>query len=126
MNKLELAKEIERICEEKGISIKEGIAIIEKHYRNYRYLQNIFTTKQPKGTDLHKLIRKLTEEQNEVRKAYYVADKENLIEELLDVIQMCVNTLDFLNVNYKQAIIEHNLKLTNRGWKFGKKVFRTF
>lgn len=86
-------------------------------------LKNIFTTKQKENIDMNNLIKKLEEEQKEVINAYKCENKENLTEELLDEIQMCVNILEHLGIDVGQAIINHNVKLFNRGWKFNKRIF---
>lgn len=86
-------------------------------------LENIYTTKQSNDMDIYKLQNKLVEEQKEERKAFTIADKENLTEELLDEIQMVLNILDALGINIRQEVIDHNIKLKERGWKFDKKVF---
>ncbi|SHH54516.1 hypothetical protein SAMN02745135_01148 [Caloranaerobacter azorensis DSM 13643] len=52
---------------------------------------------------------------------------ENIAEEALDVIQVCIGILDRVNENnpriLKNKIQRHVVKLVNRGWKF-KEVLR--
>ena len=61
---------------------------------------------------------KLDEEIEEVNNAIRLNDKENLIEELLDVIQCCYGLAYTLGINLEEHIKEHNEKLLNRGHKF--------
>ncbi|KGG81076.1 hypothetical protein Y919_02625 [Caloranaerobacter azorensis H53214] len=52
---------------------------------------------------------------------------ENIVEEALDVIQVCIGILDRVNENnpriLKNKLQHHVVKLANRGWKF-KEVLR--
>ena len=61
---------------------------------------------------------KLDEEVEEVAYAILMNDKENLTEELLDVIQCCYGLAYTLGINLEEYIKEHNEKLLNRGHKF--------
>ena len=61
---------------------------------------------------------KLDEEIEEVNNAIRLNDKENLIEELLDVIQCCYGLAYTKGINLEEYIKEHNEKLLNRGHKF--------
>ena len=118
-----IAEEASKIYISENVSCVDAVLRAEERIKDYENLGNIFTTKQDKDMDIHKLAYKLIEEQKEVRKAYTIADLENLIEELLDELQMVVNILDYLNIDMKQAITEHNLKLKSRNREFDKKVF---
>ena len=61
---------------------------------------------------------KLDEEVEEVAGAILMNDKENLTEELLDVIQCCYGIAFTKGINLEEHIKEHNEKLFNRGYKF--------
>ena len=61
---------------------------------------------------------KLDEEIEEVNNAIRLNDKENLIEELLDVIQCCYGIAFTRGINLEEHIRQHNKKLLSRGHKF--------
>ena len=61
---------------------------------------------------------KLDEEIEEVNNAIRLNDKENLIEELLDVIQCCYGIAYTKGINLEEHIEKHNEKLLSRGHKF--------
>ena len=61
---------------------------------------------------------KLNEEVEEVAAAILMNDKENLTEELLDVIQCCYGIAFTKGINLEEHIKEHNEKLLNRNHKF--------
>ena len=61
---------------------------------------------------------KLDEEVEEVAGAILMNDKENLTEELLDVIQCCYGIAFTKGINLEEHIKEHNEKLLSRGHKF--------
>ena len=58
------------------------------------------------------------EEIEEVNNAIRLNDKENLIEELLDVIQCCYGLAYTRGINLGEHIEKHNKKLLSRGHKF--------
>ena len=64
------------------------------------------------------MYNKLDEEVEEVAGAILMNDKENLTEELLDVIQCCYGIAFTKGINLEEHIKEHNEKLLNRGHKF--------
>lgn len=61
---------------------------------------------------------KLDEEVEEVAGAILMNDKENLTEELLDVIQCCYGIAYTKGINLEEYIEKHNKKLLSRGHKF--------
>ena len=61
---------------------------------------------------------KLDEEIEEVNNAIRLNDKENLIEELLDVIQCCYGIAFTKGINLEEHIEKHNKKLLSRGHNF--------
>ena len=61
---------------------------------------------------------KLDEEIEEVNNAIRLNDKENLIEELLDVIQCCYGIAYTRGINLEEHIEKHNKKLLSRGHEF--------
>ena len=61
---------------------------------------------------------KLDEEIEEVNNAIRLNDKENLIEELLDVIQCCYGIAFTRGINLEEHIRQHNKKLLSRGHNF--------
>ena len=61
---------------------------------------------------------KLDEEIEEVNNAIRLNDKENLIEELLDVIQCCYGLAYTRGINLEEHIEKHNKKLLSRGHEF--------
>ena len=61
---------------------------------------------------------KLDEEVEEVTGAILMNDKENLTEELLDVIQCCYGIAYTKGINLEEYIEKHNKKLLSRGHKF--------
>ena len=61
---------------------------------------------------------KLDEEVEEVAGAILMNDKENLTEELLDVIQCCYGIAYTRGINLEEHIEKHNRKLLSRGHKF--------
>ena len=61
---------------------------------------------------------KLDEEIEEVNNAIRLNDKENLIEELLDVIQCCYGIAYTKGINLGEHIEKHNKKLLSREHKF--------
>lgn len=70
---------------------------------------------------------KLLEEAIELDRAIMAEDKVNMAEEAFDTIQVCIGILDKLSqegINIQQAMLKHEKKLINRGWKI-KKVIET-
>ena len=61
---------------------------------------------------------KLDEEVEEVAGAILMNDRENLTEELLDVIQCCYGIAFTKGINLEDHINKHNEKLLSRGHKF--------
>lgn len=61
---------------------------------------------------------KLDEEVEEVAGAILMNDKENLTEELLDVIQCCYGIAYTKGINLEEYIEKHNKKLLSRGHNF--------
>lgn len=61
---------------------------------------------------------KLDEEVEEVAGAILMNNKENLTEELLDVIQCCYGIAFTKGINLEEHIKEHNEKLLSRNHKF--------
>lgn len=64
------------------------------------------------------MLIKLNEEIKEVTHAILTGNKENLAEELLDVMQCCVGIAHTEGVDIDLHIEKHNKKLLNRGHKF--------
>lgn len=64
------------------------------------------------------MYNKLDEEVKEVAGAILMNDKENLTEELLDVIQCCYGIAFTKGINLEEHIKEHNEKLLSRNHKF--------
>ena len=118
-----VAEEAYKIYFSENTSCVDAVLRAKERIKDYENLKYIYTTKQDKDITIHKLFKKLFEEQKEVRKAYTIASIENLTEELLDSLQMVINIFDYLGIDMEQAVIEHNLKLKERGWKFDKKIF---
>lgn len=73
-----------------------------------------------KNVSASEMYVKLDEEIKEVASAILLNDKENLIEELLDVIQCCYGIAYSKEINLKleEHIVKHNKKLLSRGHKF--------
>ncbi|WP_051931888.1 hypothetical protein [Clostridium sp. KNHs214] len=73
---------------------------------------------QPKFLDLEFWRCKLQEETKEVLLA---KDIDNLLEEYLDVIQVCVGALEHLknefDIDISKELNKHEEKLNNRGWE---------
>ena len=78
-------------------------------------LHNLEIYKKLSAVDMY---NKLDEEVKEVAGAILMNDKENLIEELLDVIQCCYGIAFTKGINLEEHIKEHNEKLLNRNHKF--------
>ena len=64
------------------------------------------------------MYNKLDEEVKEVAGAILMNDRENLTEELLDVIQCCYGIAFTKGINLEEHIKEHNEKLLSRNHKF--------
>lgn len=71
-----------------------------------------------KTINISDMYLKLDEEIEEVNNAIRLNDKENLIEELLDVIQCCYGLAYTKGINLGEYIEKHNKKLLSRGHKF--------
>ena len=65
-------------------------------------------------------IKKLKEEIYEFMSAFLLDDEENMLEEFMDIIQVCVNLLDRYDLadDLEEALSIHIRKLKSRGWKF--------
>lgn len=82
-----------------------------------------------KEETLTKEFVKLQEEFKEVSKAIELNDIENIVEEVLDVVQVCIGMLETLqetkNIDIRQEVSRHVKKLVQRGWKDkGKLLFQ--
>ncbi|KRQ86033.1 hypothetical protein ABG79_02165 [Caloramator mitchellensis] len=75
----------------------------------------------------NKLVEEVMEIKTEIEAIELeVGEKEKLIAETLDVIQVCIGLLDKLShegVNIRKAIEKHNLKLLQRGWRYKKVLY---
>lgn len=74
---------------------------------------------------LSELNKKLKEETHEVEAAIENKDRDNLLEELLDTIQISANMIEkiiFDDRELENKIKEHNEKLEGRGWDKSKEV----
>lgn len=74
---------------------------------------------------LSELNEKLKEETNEVEAAIENKDRNNLLEELLDTIQVSANMIEkiiFDDRELENKIKEHNEKLEGRGWDKSNEV----
>lgn len=74
---------------------------------------------------LSELNEKLKEETNEVEAAIENKDRDNLLEELLDTIQVSANMIEkiiFDDRELENKIKEHNEKLEGRGWDKSNEV----
>ncbi|WP_051540279.1 hypothetical protein [Clostridium ihumii] len=74
---------------------------------------------------LNELNKKLKEETNEVEAAIENKDRDNLLEELLDTIQVSANMIEkiiFDDRELENKIKEHNEKLEGRGWDKSNEV----
>lgn len=71
-----------------------------------------------KDATLFDMMVKFNEEIKEVYEAVNNLDKENFIEELLDVVQVCYGLAYTQNINLDDYIKQHNEKLLSRGHKF--------
>lgn len=83
-------------------------------------MNKIHNLKCNKDANICDSFLKLNEEYNEVLNAYAKFDKDNLIEELLDVVQMCYGVAYTIDVDLDEHIKEHNEKLLLRGHEFVK------
>lgn len=70
------------------------------------------------NTDTDAMLLKLIEEVQEVDQAILNNDRENLIEELLDVMQCCIGIAHTQNINLYDYVGKHNDKLLSRNHKF--------
>lgn len=65
-------------------------------------------------------IKKLYEEVIEHENAFYKQDEENELEELQDIIQLCIQRIHMLckndKIKLREANRKHNQKLADRGW----------
>lgn len=79
-----------------------------------------------KEETLTKEFVKLQEEFKEVSKAIELNDIENIAEEVLDVVQVCIGMLETLqetkNIDIRQEVGRHVKKLVERGWKDKGKI----
>lgn len=74
---------------------------------------------------LSELNKKLKEETTEVEAAIENKDRDNLLEELLDTIQVSANMIEkiiFDDRELENKIKEHNEKLEGRGWDKSNEV----
>lgn len=78
-------------------------------------IHNLEIYKKLSAVDMY---NKLDEEVEEVAGAILMNDKENLTEELLDVIQCCYGLAYTKRINLEAHIEKHNDKLLSRGHKF--------
>ena len=100
--------------------------ILDLEYRNEMLLLENIDLKKNKlhNLEIYKklsavnMYNKLDEEVKEVAGAILMNDKENLTEELLDVIQCCYGIAFTKGINLEEHIKEHNEKLLNRNHKF--------
>ena len=77
-----------------------------------------------------KQANKLLEEVEELKRAISLGDKENVAEEALDVLQVCIGMLDTLEMEgytLKPLICKHLKKLRSRKWRTKKLIiFQVF
>ena len=94
--------------------------ILDLEYRNEMLLKKnkLHNLEIYKKLSAVNMFNKLDEEVKEVAGAILMNDKENLTEELLDVIQCCYGIAFTKGINLEEHIKEHNEKLLNRGHKF--------
>ncbi|MBO0575130.1 nucleotide pyrophosphohydrolase [Clostridium botulinum] len=79
-----------------------------------------------KNETLKQEREKLLEESIELMNAITSYDIENTIEEVMDVIQVCIGMLDTLekeeNIDLEKELNRHNKKLLKRKWKSKGKI----
>lgn len=79
---------------------------------------NMYATKESTKLTTFEMFVELIQEGTELGGAITRSDRENISEELCDVIQWCYNIANEYNINMDKAIINHQSKLLNRGHEF--------
>lgn len=75
-----------------------------------------------KNDDIRTTIKKLNEENDELKKELMIEDlkgennKDRIVSECLDLIQVCVGVLDKYRAD-EIDLLRHNEKLLGRGWQ---------
>lgn len=73
-----------------------------------------------KGMHRYEWLHKFNEEIEEQSDAFYKQDEENELEELQDIIQLCIQRIHMLckndKIKLREANRKHNQKLADRGW----------
>lgn len=71
------------------------------------------------------IVKKFNEEINELERAIQADNQDELINELLDVMQVCIGGLDRLKsegTKLNPKLLNHYQKLMNRGWNIKGQV----
>lgn len=104
---------IEAFNKAKDISYQN---VIRMSVLSYNEVLGIDYKKMHRYAWLHKLNKEIEEQSD----AFYKQDEENELEELQDIIQLCIQRIHMLCKNDKIKLSEanrkHNQKLTDRGW----------
>lgn len=78
----------------------------------------VYPTKESQELSTFEMFIELIEETTELGGAITRTDKVNIGEELMDIIQWCVNIAHYYNINLNKEVINHQGKLLKREHKF--------
>ncbi len=81
-------------------------------------MSNMYPTKESQLLSPFEMFVGLIEESTELGGAISKTDIPNVGEELMDVIQWCVNIAHYYNINLNKEVIKHQSKLLQRNHKF--------
>ena len=118
------AKRVEK-CVEEGHTFTQAIQMTMYKRESYNIkIRGIAATIQKEDLSLRQMMQLHRQEIEELFKAYLVDDRENLKEEIMDVMQTLINLIDFLEIDLEEELIKHRLKLESRGREFKDNIIR--
>lgn len=81
-------------------------------------MNNIYATKESQKLNNFSKFVELVGEVQELGGAITRKDKNNIGEEIMDVMQWCINIAESYNLNINELILKHQGKLLERGYEF--------
>lgn len=124
MNDLDWADMIEDLIK-KGMESSLVIQKVMELRNEYNeYITGLAATKQEKDITYKKLFELYKQEAEELYEAYLKNDDRNVEEEIFDVIQTLLNIIDYKNINIRDALLRHKLKLEARGRNFKEDIIK--
>ena len=123
MNDVDWAIAVEKMVEEQKVNSYAAINKItelREEYQNFR--KGLGATKQKETITEKQLMTLHRQEADELFRAFLNKDNSNFEEECWDVIQTVLNMMDYKEIDMRESLLKHKLKLNSRGREFKENI----